>query len=75
MSTGIMTHIIIYNQNDRHAKAIKRIYDALSQDMRGRWKVDNTQLSSSKGKMVKANQLTNELLDDLFAKELKPEYQ
>lgn len=60
--------------NDRHAKAIKKIYDALPQEMKGRWQVGNAQLSSEKGKMAKANQLTNQLLDDLFAKELKPEY-
>ncbi|MBZ5947956.1 IS110 family transposase [Leuconostoc gelidum subsp. gasicomitatum] len=61
--------------NDHYAKDIKQIYDALPQDMKGRWQVGNTQLSSGKGKMAKANQLTNELLDDLFAKELKPEYE
>lgn len=61
--------------NDRHAKAIKQIYDALPQDMKGLWQVGNTQLSSGKGKMAKANQLTNQLLDDLFEKELKPEYE
>ncbi|QEA58304.1 IS110 family transposase [Leuconostoc koreense] len=61
--------------NDRHAKAIKQIYDALPQDMKGRWQVGNTKLSSGKGKMAKANILTDQLLDDLFSKELKPEYQ
>ncbi|MEX0380709.1 hypothetical protein AB3K25_05165 [Leuconostoc sp. MS02] len=60
--------------SDRHAKVIKQIYDALPQDMKGRWQVGNTQLTSGKSKLAKANQLTNELLDDLFAKELKPEY-
>ncbi|MFT8841112.1 MAG: MobP2 family relaxase [Leuconostoc citreum] len=61
--------------NDRHAKAIKQIYDALPQDMKGRWQVGNAHLTAGKGKMAKANQLTNQLLDDLFAKELKPEYE
>ncbi len=61
--------------NDRHAKAIKQIYDALPQDMKGRWQVGNAQLTAGKGKMAKANQLTNQLLDDLFDKELKPEYE
>nr|WP_288946626.1 MobP2 family relaxase [uncultured Leuconostoc sp.] len=61
--------------NDRHAKAIKNIYDALPQDMKGRWQVGNAHLTAGKGKMAKANQLTNQLLDDLFAKELKPEYE
>ena len=61
--------------NDRHAKAIKQIYDALPQDMRGRWQVGNAHLTAGKGKMLKANQLTNQLLDDLFDKELKPEYE
>lgn len=60
--------------NDRHAKAIKQIYEALPQDMKGRWQVGNGHLTAGKGKMAKANQLTNQLLDDLFAKELKPEY-
>jgi len=60
--------------NDRHAKAIKQIYDALPQDIKGRLQVGNTKLTSGKGKMAKANQLTNQLLDDLFAQELKPEY-
>ncbi|MGR8809730.1 MobP2 family relaxase [Leuconostoc citreum] len=61
--------------NDRHTKAIKQIYDALPQDMKGRWQVGNTHLTVGKGKMAKANRLTNQLLDDLFAKELKPEYE
>ena len=61
--------------NDRHAKAIKKIYDALPQDMKGRWQVGNAHLTAGKGKMAKANQLTNQLLDDLFDKELKPEYE
>ncbi|KAA8329334.1 MobP2 family relaxase [Leuconostoc carnosum] len=61
--------------NDRHAKAIKQIYDALPQDMRGRWQVGNAHLTAGRGKMLKANQLTNQLLDDLFDKELKPEYE
>lgn len=61
--------------NDRHAKAIKKIYDALPQDMKGRWQVGNAHLTAGKGKMAKANQLTNHLLDDLFEKELKPEYE
>lgn len=61
--------------NDRHAKAIKKIYDALPQDMRGRWQVGNAHLTAGKGKMAKANELTNQLLDDLFKKELKPEYE
>ncbi|CUW19009.1 FIG00773359: hypothetical protein [Leuconostoc inhae] len=61
--------------NDRHAKAIKQIYDALPQDMKGRWQVGSAYLTAGKGKMAKANQLTNQLLDDLFDKELKPEYE
>lgn len=61
--------------NDRHAKAIKQIYEALPQDMKGRWQVGNARLTAGKGRMAKANQLTNQLLDDLLAKELKPEYE
>lgn len=61
--------------NDRHAKAIRKIYDALPQDMKGRWQVGDTHLTAGKGKMAKANQLTNQLLDDLFDKELKTEYE
>ncbi|WP_349531202.1 MobP2 family relaxase [Leuconostoc mesenteroides] len=61
--------------NARHAKAIKQIYDALPRDMKGRWQVGNAHLTAGKGKMAKANQLTNQLLDDLFDKELKPEYE
>ncbi|QEA58256.1 hypothetical protein FGL74_00390 [Leuconostoc koreense] len=61
--------------NDRHAKAIKQIYDALPQDMKGRWQVGNAHLTSEKGKMTRANHLTKQLLDDLFARELKPEYE
>ncbi|WP_349625721.1 MobP2 family relaxase [Leuconostoc citreum] len=61
--------------NDRHAKAIKQIYDALPQDMKGRWQVGNAHLTAGKGKMAQANQLTNQLLDNLFDKEFKPEYE
>lgn len=61
--------------NNRHAKTIKQIYDALPQEMKGRWQVGNAHLTAGEGKMAKANQLTNQLLDDLFAKELKPEYE
>ncbi|CUW12957.1 FIG00773359: hypothetical protein [Leuconostoc inhae] len=43
--------------------------------MKGRWQVGNAHLTAGKGKMAKANQLTNQLLDDLFDKELKPEYE
>lgn len=61
--------------NDRHVKVIKQIYDALPPEMKGRWQVGNAHLTAGKGKMAKANQLTNQLLDNLFAKELKPEYE
>ena len=60
---------------NRHAKAIKQIYDALPQDMKGRWQVGNAHLTDGKGRMAKANQLTDQLIDDLFAEELKPEYE
>ena len=43
--------------------------------MKGRRQVGNAHLTDGKGKMAKANQLTNQLLDDLFDKELKPEYE
>lgn len=59
--------------NDRYAKSTKQIYDVLPQNMRRWWQVGNAHLTAGKGKMAKVNQLTNQLLDDLFAKELKPE--
>ena len=34
--------------NDRHAKAIKQIYDALPQNMKGRWQVGNAHLTAGK---------------------------
>ncbi|MGR8861829.1 MobP2 family relaxase [Leuconostoc citreum] len=60
--------------NGHYAKAIKEIYDALPQDMRGRWQVGNTKLTSGQGKMAKANQLTNTLLETIFKNELKEEF-
>ncbi|WP_227005696.1 relaxase MobL [Leuconostoc citreum] len=60
--------------NGHYAKAIKEIYDALPQDMRGRWQVGNTKLTRGQGKMAKANQLTNTLLDAIFKNELKDEF-
>ncbi|CUW14248.1 FIG00773359: hypothetical protein [Leuconostoc gelidum subsp. gasicomitatum] len=59
----------------KYAQDIKNIYSALPQDMKGRWQVGNTTLNSGKvGRMAHANQLTNELLDTIFSKDLKTEY-
>lgn len=59
----------------KYSQDIKNIYSALPQDMKGRWQVGNTTLNSRKGgRMAHANQLTNELLDTIFSKELKTEY-
>ncbi|WP_349535070.1 MobP2 family relaxase [Leuconostoc citreum] len=61
--------------NDKYAEQIKAIYNALPQEQKGRWQVGNTSTRSKSTKMSKANQLTNNLLDELFKNELGEEYQ
>lgn len=58
--------------NERHVKAIKQIYDALpQQDMKKRWQVGNAHLTAGKGKMAKANQLTNHRREPVYKKRNK----
>ena len=52
--------------SDQYAKQIKQIYQALPQEMHGKWQVGNTPLTSGRGRMAKANLLTNDLIDKVL---------
>ncbi|MGR8823244.1 MobP2 family relaxase [Leuconostoc citreum] len=61
--------------NDQYADQIREIYNALPQEQKGRWQVGNTSTRAKNTKMSKANQLTNNLLDELFKNDLGQQYQ
>lgn len=52
--------------SDQYAKQIKQIYQALPQDLHGKWQVGNTTLTSGRGRMAKANLLTSDLIDKVL---------
>ncbi|WP_349550018.1 MobP2 family relaxase [Leuconostoc pseudomesenteroides] len=61
--------------DDRYSQQLEKIYQALPKEQKGRWQVGHSSLTATNTKMAKANQLTNQLLNDVFANELKTEYQ
>ncbi|MCK8605705.1 relaxase MobL [Leuconostoc citreum] len=71
----IITNSEAYLVNDQHVSQLKAIYQALPQKQKGRWQVGNSTLTATNTKMSAANHLTNDLLNDVFAHELKSEYQ
>ncbi|MGX4593630.1 hypothetical protein JNUCC76_06785 [Leuconostoc sp. JNUCC 76] len=52
--------------SDQYTKQIKQIYQALPQDLHGKWQVGNTNLTSGRGRMAKANLLTSDLIDKVL---------
>ncbi|ANY10945.1 MobP2 family relaxase [Leuconostoc lactis] len=61
--------------SEQYAKQIKQIYQALPQEMNGKWQVGNTTLTSGRGRMTRANLLTNDLIDDVLKNQLGNTYQ
>lgn len=52
--------------SDQYTKQIKQIYQALPQDLHGKWQVGNSTLTSGRGSMGKANLLTSDLIDKVL---------
>ncbi len=61
----------------KYAPDLKKIFEALPQDLRGRWKVGNTSqlVTDEKSRMGPANRHMNALVDKLLANELHDDYQ
>jgi len=61
----------------KYAPDLKKIFEALPQDLRGRWKVGNTSqlVTDEKSRMGPANRHMNVLVDKLLANELHDDYQ
>jgi len=61
----------------KYVPDLKKIFEALPQDLRGRWKVGNTSqlVTDEKSRMGPANRYMNVLVDKLLANELYDDYQ
>ena len=65
------------DQAHKYTPDLQKIYDILPQDLRGRWKVGNTDtlVTNDKSRMAPANRQMNTLIDKLLTHELKDDYQ
>lgn len=65
------------NQAHKYTADLQKIYDVLPQDLRGRWKVGNTDtlVTDDTSRMAPANRQMNGLIDKLLTNELKDDYQ
>lgn len=65
------------DQAHKYTPDLQKIYDVLPQDLRGRWKVGNTDklVTDDKSRMIPANRQMNTLIDKLLTHELKDDYQ
>lgn len=65
------------DQAHKYTADLQKIYDVLPQDLRGRWKVGNTDtlVTDDKSRMAPANRQMNTLIDKLLTHELKDDYQ
>ncbi|WP_165498725.1 MobP2 family relaxase [Weissella paramesenteroides] len=65
------------DQAHKYTPDLQKIYDVLPQDLRGRWKVGNTDklVTDDKSRMAPANRQMNTLIDKLLTHELKDDYQ
>ncbi|MDF8369687.1 IS110 family transposase [Weissella paramesenteroides] len=65
------------DQAHKYTPDLQKIYDVLPQDLRGRWKVGNTDtlVTDDKSRMALANRQMNTLIDKLLTHELKDDYQ
>ena len=65
------------DQAHKYTPDLQKIYDVLPQDLRGRWKVGNTDtlVTDDKSRMAPANHQMNTLIDKLLTHELKDDYQ
>jgi 2C-methyl-D-erythritol 2,4-cyclodiphosphate synthase len=65
------------DQAHKYTADLQKIYDVLPQDLRGRWKVGNTDtlVTDDKSRMAPANHQMNTLIDKLLTHELKDDYQ
>lgn len=75
--SGIKQDTLTKLDNSYKYKAdLQEIFRALPQDLRGRWKVGNTDslVTDDKSRMGKANRHMNTLIDKLLSDELKDDY-
>ena len=65
------------DQTHKYTADLQKIYDVLPQDLRGRWKVGNTNklVTDDTSRMAPANRQMNGLIDKLLTHELKDDYQ
>lgn len=65
------------DRTHKYTANLQKIYDVLPQDLRGRWKVGNTDtlVTDDTSRMAPANRQMNGLIDKLLTHELKYDYQ
>lgn len=65
------------DRTHKYTSDLQKIYDELPQDLRGRWKVGNTDtlVTDDTSRMAPANRQMNGLIDNLLTHELKDDYQ
>ena len=65
------------DRTHKYTADLQKIYDELPQDLRGRWKVGNTDtlVTDDTSRMAPANRQMNGLIDKLLMNELKDDYQ
>lgn len=65
------------DRTHKYTADLQKIYDVLPQDLRGRWKVGNTDtlVTDDISRMAPANRQMNGLIDKLLTNELKDDYQ
>ena len=65
------------DRTHKYTADLQKIYDELPQDLRGRWKVGNTDtlVTDDISRMAPANRQMNGLIDKLLTHELKDDYQ
>lgn len=65
------------DRTHKYTADLQKIYDVLPQDLRGRWKVGNTDtlVTDDTSRMAPANRQMNGLIDKLLTNELKDDYQ
>ena len=69
--------LLTLDETNKYLPDVKKIFEALPEDLRGRWKVGNTDrlVTDETSRMGPANRQMNALLDKLFADDLAEDYQ
>jgi len=69
--------LLMLDKTNKYVPDLQKIFEALPEDLRGRWKVGNTDrlVTDDKSRMAPANRAMNDLLNKMFQDELKDDYQ